>query len=59
MLKRALFFSTPFCLSLRDGQMIVCAKEAPDMRRSVPVEDIGVVVLEHPQTPPLAQCLVG
>ena len=50
MLKRALFFSTPFCLSLRDGQMIVCAKEAPDMRRSVPVEDIGVVVLEHPQT---------
>lgn len=50
MLKRALFFSTPFCLSLRDGQMIVCAKEVPDMRRSVPVEDIGVVVLEHPQT---------
>lgn len=50
MLKRALFFSTPFCLSLRDGQLIACTKEAPDMRRSVPVEDIGVVVLEHPQT---------
>lgn len=30
MLKRALFFSTPFCLSLRDGQMIVHTREAPD-----------------------------
>ncbi len=50
MLKRALFFSTPFCLSLRDGQMIIHTKEAPDMRRSVPIEDIGFVILEHPQT---------
>lgn len=50
MLKRALFFSTPFCLSLRDGQMIIHTKEAPDERRSVPIEDIGVVVLEHQQT---------
>ena len=50
MLKRALFFSTPFCLSLRNGQMIVHTKEAPDMQRSVPIEDIGVVVLEHQQT---------
>lgn len=49
MLKRALFFSTPFCLSLRNGQMIVHTKEAPDMQRSVPIEDIGVVVLEHQQ----------
>jgi len=50
MLKRALFFSTPFCLSLRDGQMIIHTKEAPDMRKSVPIEDIGFVILEHPQT---------
>ncbi len=50
MLKRALFFSTPFCLSLCNGQMIVHTKEAPDMQRSVPIEDIGVVVLEHQQT---------
>lgn len=50
MLKRALFFSTPFCLSLRNGQMIIHTKEAPDTRKSVPIEDIGVVVLEHQQT---------
>lgn len=50
MLKRTLFFSTPYCLSLRNDQLIVHAKEAPDMQRSVPIEDIGAVVLEHPQT---------
>lgn len=50
MLKRALFFSTPFCLSLRNGQMIVHTKEAPEIQKSVPIEDIGVVVLEHQQT---------
>ncbi len=50
MLKRTLFFSTPFCLSLRDNQMIIHTKEAPDMQKSVPIEDIGVDVLEHQQT---------
>ena len=50
MLKRALFFSTPFSLSLRNGQMIVHTKEAPEMQKSIPVEDIGVIVLEDQQT---------
>lgn len=50
MLKRALFFSTPFCLSLRNSQMIIHTKEAPDMQKSVPIEDIGFVVLEHQQS---------
>ncbi len=50
MLKRALFFSTPFCLSLRNNQMIINTKEMPDMQRSVPIEDIGFVILEHQQT---------
>lgn len=50
MLKRTLFFSTPFCLRLRDNQMIIHTREAPDLQKSVPVEDIGFVVLEHPQT---------
>lgn len=49
MLKRTLFFSTPFSLGLRNGQMIARTKEAPDQERSIPIEDIGVVVLEHPQ----------
>ncbi len=50
MLKRALFFSTPYCLSLRNGQMIIHTREAPDMQKSVPIEDIGFVVLEDQQT---------
>ncbi|MBQ2008896.1 MAG: type II CRISPR-associated endonuclease Cas1 [Alistipes sp.] len=50
MLKKALFFSTPFCLSLRNNQMIINTKEMPDMQRSVPIEDIGFVILEHQQT---------
>lgn len=50
MLKRALFFSTPFCLNLRDNQLIIHTKEAPDMQKSIPIEDIGIVVLEHQQT---------
>lgn len=47
MLKRTLFFSTPMCLSLKDNQLVFSVKEAPDEKRSVPIEDIGFVVLEH------------
>ncbi len=48
MLKRTLFFSTPMNLSLRDRQLVFYLKEAPDEKRTVPIEDIGFVVLEHP-----------
>lgn len=50
MLKRALFFSTPYHLSLKDNQMVINTKEMPDMKKTVPIEDIGYVVLEHQQT---------
>lgn len=50
MLKRALFFSTPFCLSLRNNQMVINTKETPDMQKTVPIEDIGFLILEHQQT---------
>lgn len=49
MLKRALFFSTPFCLRLKNNQMIIHTKEMPDIQKSVPIEDIGCVILEHQQ----------
>ena len=49
MLKRILFFSTPYCLSLRNGQMIIHTREAPDQRKSIPIEDIGFVVLDDQQ----------
>ena len=50
MLKRALFFSTPYHLSLKDNQMVINTKQMPDIKKSVPIEDIGFVVLEHQQT---------
>lgn len=50
MLKRVLFFSTPYCLNLRNGQMVIHTREAPDIQKSVPIEDIGFVVLEDQQT---------
>lgn len=50
MLKRTVFFSTPYCLSLRDGQMIIHTREAPEQQKSIPIEDIGFVVLEDQQT---------
>lgn len=50
MLKRTLFFSTPYCLSLRNGQMVVHTREAPDKQKSIPIEDIGFVILENQQT---------
>ena len=49
MLKRTLFFSTPFCLSLKDNQMVVNTKQMPEEKRTIPIEDIGFVVLEHQQ----------
>ena len=59
MLKRTLFFSTPYCLSLRNGQMIIHTREAPDQRKSIPIEDIGFVVLEDQHTAAALECAVG
>lgn len=50
MLKRTLFFSTPYRLSLRNGQIVVATHEMPDMEQTIPIEDVGFVVLEHQQT---------
>lgn len=50
MLKRTLFFSTPYHLSLKNGQMHIRTKEGLEENlQSVPVEDIGCIVLEDPQ----------
>ena len=50
MLKRVLMFSTPYHLRLKDNQMIVSTKECHDVYKSIPIEDIGIVVLEHLQS---------
>lgn len=61
MLKRTLFFSTPMQLSLQNNQLCFCTREAPGERRTAPIEDLGVVVLEDPMiqvTLPLLNALV-
>ena len=50
MLKRTLFFTSPYVLSLKNNQMIIKTREMPDMHNSIPIEDIGFVILEHQQT---------
>lgn len=47
MLKRTLAFTNPYRLSLKNKQMIIRAKEDSGHFTSVPVEDIGFVILEN------------
>jgi len=48
MLKRTLFFTNPAYISTRQEQLKVALKNSSD-ERLVPIEDIGFVILEHPQ----------
>ena len=61
MLKRTLVFSSPMHLSLRNAQLVVSTKEAPNEQRTVPIEDIGLVMIENQMvtvTMPLLNALV-
>lgn len=50
MIKRTLYFGNPAYLSLRQGQLIVARPgEGEGSERSIPVEDVGFVVLDHRQ----------
>ena len=47
MVKRTLLFTQPCILSLKNCQMVIKMKDNPDMIRTVPVEDLGFVLLEN------------
>lgn len=54
MIKRTLYFGNPAYLSLRNSQLVIHLPEANGMddrtgNNTIPVEDIGVVVLDHKQ----------
>ena len=49
MIKRTLSFSRPCSLSLKNCQMVIKMREDPDFIRTIPVEDIGYVLLENQQ----------
>jgi CRISPR-associated protein Cas1 len=48
MLKRTLFLSTPYHLSLKNRQLVISDKSG-DVLKKAPIEDIGFVVLENQQ----------
>ena len=61
MLKRTLVFSNPICLSLKNSQLVLSYKDDPDNKLTIPIDDIGVVIIEHQQvsiTIPLMNALV-
>ncbi len=55
MIKRTLYFGNPAYLSKRNEQLLIEVPDAPvrlgekDNKRSVPVEDIGIVILDNQQ----------
>jgi len=49
MIKRTLQFGNPAYLSTKNEQLVVKFPDEEQATRSVPIEDIGIVILEHPQ----------
>ena len=52
MIKRTLYFGNPAYLSLRLGQLVVKIPDSQDNMetvRTIPIEDIGIVILDHKQ----------
>lgn len=62
MIKRTLYFGNPSYLSLHDLQMVVDLQQEEEKQITIPVEDIGVVILDSPQitiTHPLLNALLS
>lgn len=49
MIKRTLFFTNPAYLSTKNEQLVVTYPEEEKEEKTVPIEDIGMLVLENPQ----------
>ena len=48
MIKRTLYFGNPAYLRKKDNQLVV-QKTAEMDQRSVPIEDIAFMIVDHPQ----------
>ncbi len=58
MIKRTLYFGNPAYLRREDGQLKVLLPKEKTELASIPIEDIGVMVLDHPQVT-LSQALLS
>jgi CRISPR-associated protein Cas1 len=48
MIKRTLFFGNPAYLSTKNDQLLLKYPDSSE-EKTIPIEDLGFVVLEHPQ----------
>ena len=49
MIKRTLYFGNPARLCLREEQLMIELKTEPPASQTIPIEDLGLIVLDHPQ----------
>lgn len=50
MIKRTLYFGSGAYLSVKDSQLVVqLAEDTTNIKKTMPIEDIGVVILDNPQ----------
>lgn len=49
MLKRTIYIGNPAYLKLKDNQLQIVDPESKELKGSVPIEDMGFLVLDHPQ----------
>ncbi|MCL6524858.1 MAG: type II CRISPR-associated endonuclease Cas1 [Thermoflavifilum sp.] len=49
MIKRILYFGNPAYLHTNYKQLKITLKKDPPEERSIPIEDLGVVMIDHPQ----------
>lgn len=49
MIKRTLYFGNPARLHLEQRQLVIDLKSEVEDKRTIPLEDIGLLVIDHPQ----------
>jgi CRISP-associated protein Cas1 len=49
VIKKTLYFANPAYLRTRDEQLVIKIGNEPDDEKSVPIEDIGLLIIDHPQ----------
>ena len=49
MLKRTIYIGNPAYLKLKDNQLQIVDPDSKELKGSVPIEDMGFLVLDHPQ----------
>ena len=57
MIKRTLYFGNPAYLSTKDQQLVISFPEAEKKQVTIPIEDIGVTILDHYQVT-ISQALI-